>query len=95
MEEAREVVWPDVEWKMVRDPKGKDDWGYALGVLGSPWALLIPTHLAVTPSITAVSGAECVDPLSQSCRLLSVCVRTDWGQDPERRKMCKEERSRS
>ena len=68
---------------------------YALGVLGSPWAVLVPAHLAVTPSITAASRADYVDPLSQSCRLLSVCVRTDWGQDPERRKLCQEERSRS
>ena len=68
---------------------------YALGLLGSPWMLLITAHLPVTTSITAVSRAEYVDPLSQSYRLLSVCVRTDWGQDPERRKMCKEEKSRS
>ena len=68
---------------------------YALGVLGSSWALLIPAHLTVTPSITAVSRAEYMDPLSQSCRLLSVCVSTDWGQVPERRKMCKDETSRS
>ena len=68
---------------------------YALGILTSPWELLIPAHQAVTPSITAVSRAEYTDTLSQSCRLLSVCVRTIRGQDPERRKVCKEERSRS
>ena len=75
-------------------PKGQGR-RYALWVLGSPWVLLIPAHLTVTISITAVSRAKYMYPLSQSCRLLSVCVWTDWGQDPERRKMCKEERSRS
>ena len=68
---------------------------YALGMLTSPRELLIPAHLAVTPRITAVSRAEYTDTLSQSCRLLSVCVKTNWGQDPKRRKVCKEERSRS
>lgn len=55
---------------------------YALEVLGSPWALLIPAHLAGAPSVPAVSRAEYADPLSQRCRLLSVVCQDRLGPGP-------------
>lgn len=82
MEEAREVVWPDVEWRIVRDPKGKDDWGYALGVLGSPWALLIPAHLAVTPQYQCCLRSRMCGPSVPELQTLECLCQDRLGPGP-------------
>ena len=64
----------------------------ALGMLTSPRELLVPAHLTVTPQYHCCLHSKIYRPSVPELQLLSVCVRIDWGQDLERRKVCKEER---
>ena len=52
---------------------------YALGMLTSPWELLIPANLTVNPQYHCCLHSRIYRPSVPELQLLSVCVRTDWG----------------